>query len=270
MAKSLSELYSTKSDKPPIMLFYGKDGVGKTSLASEWPDCIYIQTEGENPPDDVEMPSPGTMESFDELIAVLKQLATTEHEFKTVIIDSLDGVEPLVWEKTCKRIGADSINSNEKGSPASFGRGWTEADREWTEYFKAIKALKELGIAVIQIAHPKVKIFESPTTDPYARYQLKLQERASDLLRERSDIVGFMDFRVTLKEKEIGFNKKSVHGEGGGDRQIHFEERPGFLAKRRAGLPASVSIKKGEGYTAISKYVNKPTGLAPTGAKGEE
>jgi replication-associated recombination protein RarA len=37
MAISLSSLKSTKRNDPPSMLLYGVDGVGKTSLAAEFP-----------------------------------------------------------------------------------------------------------------------------------------------------------------------------------------------------------------------------------------
>ena len=45
MALSLSSLVRAKSDKPPRIVIYGVPGIGKTSLAAEFPDPIFIQTE---------------------------------------------------------------------------------------------------------------------------------------------------------------------------------------------------------------------------------
>ena len=45
MALSLSNLVRRKSDKPPRIVIYGVPGIGKTSLAAEFPDPIFIQTE---------------------------------------------------------------------------------------------------------------------------------------------------------------------------------------------------------------------------------
>jgi hypothetical protein len=261
VGKSISSLFSSSKDEPPITIIYGVDGVGKTSLAAEFPDPIYLNTEGETPPNDIEMPTPGVIESYKELIDFTKELAVENHDFKTAIFDSLDGIEPLVWAQTVGRIGADSINSNEKGSPAGYGRGYTEADKEWSAWFKLLKVIQSRGVAVILLAHPKSKVFESPISDPYARYQLKLQERGSDMLREKSDIVAFVNYRTTLKEKEMGFKKTATHGEGGGDRTIHLEERPGFLAKNRYGMPATIPFKKGEGYKKLSQFFPAPTGI---------
>ena len=44
MALSLSSLVRAKSDKPPRIVIYGVPGIGKTSLAAEFPDPIFIQT----------------------------------------------------------------------------------------------------------------------------------------------------------------------------------------------------------------------------------
>lgn len=255
MAISLSSLRSTKSDAPPIVVLYGVDGVGKTSLAAEFPDPVYLHTDGENPPDDVELLSPGTIETFDELLDVFGELLTEEHDRKTVIIDSLDGLEPLVWAKTCQRISVNSIEE------AGYGKGYIEADKEWNDYLAALSALKQRGIAVVQLAHPEIVRFDSPTTDPYSRYSIKLHKRANALVREKADIVAFINYRVSLKEKEVGFNKKVTHAEGGSERLIHTEERAGFVAKSRYSTPASVPYKKGSGYTELSKYFPAPAGV---------
>lgn len=256
MAISLSSLRSTKSDKPPIVVLYGVDGVGKTSLAAEFPDPIYLHTDGENPPDDVDLMSPGTIETFDDLLDVFGELITEEHDRRTVIIDSLDGLESLVWQKTCERIGVKSIEE------AGYGKGYIEADTEWSEYLGALSAMKARGLAVVQLAHPEIVRFDSPTTDPYSRYSIKLHKRANALVRERADIVAFLNYRVSLKEKEVGFKKTVTHAEGGQERLIHTEERAGFVAKSRYATPSSLPYKKGKGYEELSKYFPAPTGIA--------
>lgn len=262
MVISLSKLKSTKSQRPPIIVLYGVDGVGKTSLAAEFPDPLYLQTAGESPPSDVELATPGTIETYGDMLDAIGELLTQPHDFKTVIIDSLDGFEPLLQRATAQRIGAESIDSNEKGSPASYGRGYSEADNEWNDYLSGLAELAAQGIGVVQLAHPDIVRFDSPTSDPYSRYSLKLHKRANALVRERADIVGFINYRVTLKTADAGFNKKVTHGESGGDRQIHLEERAGFVAKNRYNMPPSIPYKKGQGYSELSKYFPAPAGVA--------
>lgn len=255
MALSISNLRSSKRADPPVILLYGVDGIGKTSLAAEFPDPIYLATEGERPPSDVDLPTPGTIESFDDLLDVFGELLTTEHDRKTVIIDSLDGLEPLVWSATCRRLGIDSIES------AGFGKGYVEADTEWNELLAGAAALTQAGICVVMLAHPEVIRFDSPITDPYSRYQPKLHKRANALVREKSDIVAFMNYRISIKEKEVARQTKVAHAEGGKERQVHLAEGAGFNAKNRYSAPDSITYRKGNGYAELAKYFPAPTGL---------
>jgi hypothetical protein len=263
MALSLTTLKSTKeaSDKrPPITLIYGVDGVGKSTIASEWPDAIYLPTAGEQPPNDVDLPSPGEITTFDDLKGFVVDLLSDDHGFKTLIIDSLDGLEPIMNAETCNRIGAVSIDDNTQGSPTSYGRGYVEADVEWSDFMSACRALTERGIAVVILAHPEIKRFDSPVSDPYDRYGIKVHKRASALVRERSDIVAFMNYRVTLKTKEVAPKKVVGHAEGK-ERQIHLSESAGFVAKNRYAMPDSIIYRKGEGYSALQKYFPAPLGV---------
>lgn len=258
MAISLESLKSTKeisAGRAPIVLIYGVDGVGKTSLAAEFPSPLYLPTSGERAPADVDLPTPGTIETVDDLWQVVGHLLTEEHDIKTLIIDSMDGLEPLMNAVTCQRIGADSIDSNDKGSPAAFGRGDVQADVEWDQFMDACDDLAEAGICVVMLAHPEIKRFDSPVTDPYDRYQVKLRKRAAALIRERSDIVAFMNYRVSLKSKTVAPKKEVTHAEGGKERQIHLTEGAGFVAKSRYPTPDAITYRKGEGYAELAKYL---------------
>lgn len=259
MAISLSELRSTKRRHPPVIAIYGTGGVGKTSLAAEFPDPIYLFTEGEEPPTDVDMPGQ-QIETFDDLLNIIGQLLTEEHEFKTVIIDSLDALEKLVWRHTCLRMGWDTIDSNDKGSPTAFGKGYLEADNDWQEYISAIKALARNDIHVVQILHLETKSFNDPMSDSYDRYHPKLQKRASNIIMEKSDALLFMSKRTSVKQVDKGFGKKEAKAEGmsGSERVIYTDERAGFLAKNRMNMPASIPYRKGKGFADLAQYFYGP------------
>ena len=116
-------LKSSKRKTPPSIAIYGTPGVGKTSLAAEFPKPIYLYVEGEEPPDGIDLPS-AEITSFSDLLDTFGEILTEEHEFQTVILDSVDKIEPMVWAATCARNGWDSIDSNDKGSPTAFGKGY--------------------------------------------------------------------------------------------------------------------------------------------------
>lgn len=248
MSISISSLKSTKRDVPPVILLYGVDGIGKTSLAAEFPSPIYLATDGEHTPEGIDLPTPGTIETFNELLDVFGELLTEDHDHKTVIIDSLDGLEPLIWHATCSRLGITSIEE------AGYGKGYVEADFEWGEYLAAVSALAQRGMYVVQLAHPEIVRFDSPVTDPYSRYQPRLHKRANAVIRERADIVAFMNYRVSIKEKEVARQTKVAHAEGGKERQVHLNEGAGFNAKNRYNMPDTIVYRKGNGFAELSKY----------------
>lgn len=263
MAISLSSLKSTKKqaqERAPIITIYGVDGVGKTTLASEWPSPVYIPTAGERAPFDIDLPTPGTVESIDDLYNIIGELldrdddGNLQHEFKTVIIDSLDGLEPLIHKVTCARIGATAIDDSSTGSPAAYGRGYREADVEWKDFTDALDALAEAGITVVALCHPGIVEFKSPLSDPYYKYDLKVHKRAAPLLREKSDIVAFANYRVTLVKSDPKKQNSHQHAEGR-ERVLHLAGNPGFEAKSRAGTPESIKYVKGKGYTELAKYL---------------
>jgi hypothetical protein len=176
----------------------------------------------------------------------LDALLTEGHDFGTVVIDSVDWLEPLIWAEACHRNGWASIET------PGFGKGYAEALTVWREYLDKLNALRDQkGMAVIQIAHTDIKRFDSPEHEPYDRYVIKLQARASALLQEHSDVVLFANYQISVAKSDVGFNKKVTRALGSGARVMHTEERPAFLAKNRYGLPDTLPLSWAEFMAAM-------------------
>ena len=235
MAISLSQLNRTNVPKPPRILIHGVAGVGKTTFASESRSPVFVQTEdGLGTLAATSFPLART---FEEVMGALAALYTEEHEHGTVVIDSVDWLEPLIWNKACRDNGWNSIED------PGYGRGYIAALALWRQYIDGLNALRdERGMTVVQIAHTDIKRFDSPEHDPYDRYVIKLHARAAALLQEHSDVVLFANYRISTVKAEVGFNKKVNRAMGSGERVIHTAERPAFLAKNRYGLPETLPL----------------------------
>lgn len=252
MAISLNSLRTSVS-KLPIILVHGVPGVGKTTLAANAPAPVFIQCEdglGE-----LQVQTFGLLRSYDEVMQAIASLCTEDHDFRTLVIDSVDSFEALVWAKACAANGWKSIED------AGYGKGYMAAMEFWNEYMSAIRFLRdERNMIVLQIAHTDVKRFDSPEHEPYDRYVIKLHKHAQAMLMEHCDMVAFANYRVSTVKTDAGFNKKITRGVGGGERVLYFNERPAFLAKNRHSLPDSLPLD----WQALAQQVPMLAGTATT------
>jgi AAA domain len=235
MSISLASLNRTTALKPPRTLIHGVHGVGKTTFAAGAPDPVFILTE--NGLGTLEVPHFPPARIFDEVMQALAALYTEEHAFRTLVVDSVDWLEPLIHARVCKDQGWSSIED------AGYGKGYVHALDLWRQYIEGLNALRDdKGMTVVQIAHTDIKRFDSPESEPYDRYVLKLHSKASALLQEHSDIVLFANYRISTVKADVGFNKKVTRALGSGERLLHTAERPAFLAKNRYGLPDTLAM----------------------------
>jgi hypothetical protein len=235
MAISLAQLTRANTPKPPRILIHGVAGVGKTTFAAEANKPVFVQTE--DGLGTIPAASFPLARTYEDVIGSLGSLYTEDHDFKTVVIDSVDWLEPLVWGKACRDNGWGSIED------AGYGKGYVAALTLWRQYIDGLNALRDdRGMTVVQIAHTDIKRFDSPEHDPYDRYVIKLHTRAAALMQEHSDIVLFANYRISTVKADVGFNKKVNRAMGSGERVIHTAERPAFLAKNRYGLPETLPL----------------------------
>ena len=101
MALKLADLKKVRATLPPRMLLYGPPGMGKSTLASEFPNPVFLQIE-DGTPGDLELDSFGQLVTFDQVMEALAALYTEDHRYQTVVLDGIDKLEPLVWKKTCE------------------------------------------------------------------------------------------------------------------------------------------------------------------------
>ena len=235
MAISLASLRRSSTLQPPRILMHGVAGVGKSTFAAKADSPVFRHDE--DGLGKLEVPHFPLAASYADVSEALDSLLTESHEFRTVVIDSVDWLEPLIWAEACKRNNWSSIEY------PGFGKGYAEALNIWREYLDKLNALRdEKGMAVLQIAHTDIKRFDSPEHEPYDRYVIKLQSRAAALLQEHSDIVLFANYQISIAKSEVGFNKKVTRALGSGKRVMHTEERPAYLAKNRYELPETLPL----------------------------
>jgi hypothetical protein len=121
--------------------------------------------------------------TLDEVLAALAELRTQPHDFETVVLDSLDWLERLIWDRVCAEFSVKNIEKADGG----YARGYTHAVTHWREVVDQLNLLRsQRGMVVVLIAHAKVEKFEDPEAPPYAdqirnRLEKSLHKRAKEL-----------------------------------------------------------------------------------------
>jgi hypothetical protein len=254
---TLANIHRTKATHAPRILVHGKEGTGKTTLAARFPAPIFLQTE-DGCPGGLELTSFGPLENVAGVREAIIALGNGEHPYRTIVVDSVDAVEPMIWSSTCAVHGWNSIES------PGYGRGYVEADKLWHDLLAGLDwARRKRGMAIVLIAHSAVETVNDPRAPSYTSYQLRLHKRARALVQDWCDAIGFLSTDVVIQSEDAGFGKKRVRADGGSQRYLHFEGKPAFTAKNRYGLPAKVQVPLEFDFAKIASFFPSPSGASP-------
>lgn len=228
-----------------MWLIYGPEGVGKSSLAADADSPILLDIEGGADHIDVARYSfrdgarGHVPHTFAEVQAALDDLAANDHVFKTVIVDTIDALEALIFTHICKTADKPKNSIEDFG----YGKGYVMAIDEWRQVLAKLERIRAKGITVIMLGHSVIKPFKNPLGEDYDRYQLRMHDKAASLLKERSEVVGFLRFNEGAAHLP-GDDSRGARPRGFSNNQrvLHFMRNAAWDAKSRLPLPDRITV----------------------------
>ena len=229
MSFDLASISRTRRVRAPKVVIAGANKIGKSTFASQAPNAIGILTEqGMDAIDSNAFP---VCTALADVYAAIGTLIDEPHEFQSVYLDSLDWLEPLLHAHVCAANGWANIEA------PGYGKGYIAAAEEWRMLLNGFDALRtERNMGVILIAHDKIKRVEDPLTEGYDSHVLKLHDRASALVSEWADVIGYAGYRVFVTKTDAGFGQKESKAATTGERLLHVEAHPAHCGGNRFGL----------------------------------
>lgn len=252
---TLDKVSSGKIVQKSRIVAYGPEGVGKSTFGAGAPKPIFLGPEdGTSELDVKRFPNP---ESWEDVFDALRALRSGDHDYETLVVDSLDWLEPLLWAFVCKRDGMADIEAY------GYGKGYQVALDEWRRFLSEIETLRKVKpMHVVLVAHSWIRPFKNPAGEDFDRYELKVHAKSAGLIKEWADAVLFFNWETFAKKDE---KTKRVKGVSSGARLIYSERRAAFDAKSRYSIPDELPLSWADFDAAV-----KAGAVAPVAVLREE
>lgn len=270
----MSYLQQAKKATPqaPVITIVGFPGVGKSTLAATFPDSIFVQAENatsvfetwdedKQPAFFPELPAANAKRNqkpSEVLLAQLRELATEEHSFKTVVIDAVTTLHTLLENEV---IEFDPNGASNIGEAAGgFNKGYLQVASLHSKIRNACEHLRKRGMAVVFLAHSGIaKVKNRPDAADYATWSLDMHEASRKIYVATSDAVLYLksrEFVMGHEENKKGQTTKYGRVSNTGERVLiaSSDGTIGYVdAKNRYKLPEEMDVD--EGQNPILQYV---------------
>jgi hypothetical protein len=229
-------------DRPILCTITGDAGLGKTSFAATFPKPIFIRAEDglqaipkSNRPDAFPVVS-----TIDDLWEQLTSLIKEEHDYKTLVIDSITQLDNLF---TNYIVDTDPKKPKTIAQAlGGYGAGFQALSSLHGRVRKAAGILNETkGMNIVFIAHSETETIELPDADPYTRYNIRMQKKSVSHFVDNVDMVGYLKLEThTIGD---GDRKKAISD---GTRLLVTYATAANISKNRYGITEDLIVTAGQ------------------------
>jgi AAA domain-containing protein len=217
------------------IVLYGSSGVGKTTLAANSPrKSLFVDSEDGTTHLDVLRVTCRSLEQLGIITRTLFPASLYREGVRTLVIDTIDGIENFLREKIVCKYRVESIGQIRYGNGFIF---WRE---EFNRFLNTcLDPVIAAGIHVVVVSHSTVRRQQPPgLREPFDRYEPKLDVANWRRLVEWSDSLLFYTFDLRLSITGEG----RPIGLGGKQRYLYTQYSPAWEAKCRIAVPERIEV----------------------------
>lgn len=229
-------------NSPVKVVLYGPEGIGKSTFAAQFPQPVFIDTEGGTKRLNVtRLPQPTSWAMLlDEVSEVIKGNVPCG----TLVVDTADWAERLCTDAVCARAKVKGIED------FGYGKGYTYLKEEFARLLDQLEEALKAGHNVVVLAHAAITKFEQPdAVGNYDRWSMKTTKQVAPLLREWCDMLLFANYKTFVEKVGSGTNAKNKAS--GQKRVLYATHHACWDAKNRFDLPDEIPFE----YASIAACI---------------
>ena len=195
-----SMLKPASVNSPPIITIVGEGGMGKTTLGATFERPVFMRFEDgtsalqsnealtDRIGDIMQLP---VIKNVGEEMNQLRLLGTTDHPFKTLVVDTISAMNILYEHHV---VSTDSKNPKSINQACGgYGAGHSAVSEMHRQFQERCKRLREVkGMTIVFLCHADIQDMELPDTDRYMKYTLRMNKRSVSHYTDDVDLVGHL------------------------------------------------------------------------------
>jgi AAA domain len=239
-APSLARVTNQARHLPNRAVLHCLQKWGKTSFAAQAHAPIFLMTRGEDGlltlMDNGQLSPtahfPECLTTWLDLKLAIHELIVQPHDYKTLVLDTLNGAERLGHEHF-----VEQEMSGDWDKFDAYGRGPKLAVKFFIELTQLLDRVREKGMSIMLLCHSQVKTFNNPEGANYDRWEPVLSKEAWAHIDRWVDMILFGNF-FTVADAKRGQDKAKA--QGGQQRILCTERTAAYDAGNRHGLPPEI------------------------------
>jgi hypothetical protein len=244
-------------DKFKLFTIYGGAGIGKTNLAATFPKPIFIRFEdgmqsipNANRPDAFPV-----AHSFNDATSQLMALINEQHDYKTLVIDSITKAERIFIEEIVQGSSKSGTNQFDNKALAKAGGGYGAGYQILSNYHQRIRnacgiLVEKKNMNIVFIGHADIETIDLPDAPAHNRFGLKMNKQSVAHYVDDVDLVGFLRLETFVMTDD---NKKSK-ARSSGERILQCTSAASSISKNRMGIADDIAVQFG--INPLSNYIN--------------